>query len=155
MIKVYIYALCDPDNNDIRYIGQSVDTVSRLSGHMTECETNNGKKALWLRELKEQGKKPNILILETCDNDVAYKREMYYIKKYRKSGLILNDKRRTHNPKRTERPEGLLRIPVMLTPECIKNLTLAAIYKDTKFKNHAENILENYAKELEKQSHAE
>lgn len=35
--QVTIYALCDPDTNEVRYIGQTVNMAMRLQGHMADA----------------------------------------------------------------------------------------------------------------------
>ena len=34
----YIYALLDPRDNEVRYIGKTTQPKNRLSGHIRECK---------------------------------------------------------------------------------------------------------------------
>lgn len=72
MKTTFIYALCEPDNEDaVRYIGKSNNPKQRLICHFRDAR--NGEethKADWLRKLVNQGKKPVIEILfEVLDKE--------------------------------------------------------------------------------------
>ena len=58
----YIYALIDPDTDEVRYIGKSINPRQRLSGHMNDKSFCH--RAHWLQGLKAKGKKPLVLILD-------------------------------------------------------------------------------------------
>lgn len=58
----YIYALIDPDTDDVRYIGKSIRPHQRLKDHMND--TSFCHRAHWLQGLKAKGKKPLVLILD-------------------------------------------------------------------------------------------
>lgn len=67
-MKYYIYALHCPISNQIRYIGQTVQTPKRRFDHhiwesknLTEINT---KKVNWFRKLLRLGKTPEIIIIE-------------------------------------------------------------------------------------------
>ncbi len=51
---VYIYALCEPETNEIRYIGQTIDIPSRLSQHKYHKSSDKDAKWLWLYNLRAQ-----------------------------------------------------------------------------------------------------
>lgn len=61
----YIYALCEPDTNVIRYIGKSTNPRRRLLNHMND----NGKchRTNWLQSLKRRGKVPGLMIIERIE----------------------------------------------------------------------------------------
>lgn len=62
---VYIYALIDPVDGDIRYIGKSIRPVARACNHMqdkTPCHRTH-----WLQSLKARGLKPDMVILERVE----------------------------------------------------------------------------------------
>ena len=40
MKTVYIYALCNPDSEEIRYVGKTVDPFYRLWGHIHEARAS-------------------------------------------------------------------------------------------------------------------
>lgn len=58
-----IYALCDPDTGEVRYLGKTeVGIRYRLQTHI--ADNSNTYKACWIRSLKREGKKPTIVRLQ-------------------------------------------------------------------------------------------
>lgn len=52
MKYTFIYALCDPDTEEVRYIGKSNSTRRRYSDHINECRTNRkSHKISWIKSL--------------------------------------------------------------------------------------------------------
>lgn len=82
--QTYIYGLADPNDFTIRYIGQSVNPLARVNGHISECYTDN-KKTTWLKKLKDNGVKPYIIIFEKCDIKIGHIKETEYIERYKKT----------------------------------------------------------------------
>jgi len=62
MSGVYIYALCDPESNEIRYVGKAVDLRKRLALHV--CERTGTHKCKWVAKLAKRGLRPEIKELE-------------------------------------------------------------------------------------------
>lgn len=62
MKPVYIYALVDPETDQIRYIGKSIRPKERLQNHMNE--KSNCHRSHWLQSLKKKGLKPHLVIIE-------------------------------------------------------------------------------------------
>jgi hypothetical protein len=87
-----IYALIDPRNNLIRYVGRTVRMKVRLQQHLEEVAVNP-EKTRWLRELKKQGLTPNMEILETleCKGNEAEERERYWIQSLLSKGAPLTN----------------------------------------------------------------
>ena len=85
-----IYALIDPRNNSIRYIGMSADTNYRFYLHIQQ---GGGKQeSAWLRELRQLNLSPILKILETVDpNDysTACEREKYWMQRLQEAGCLL------------------------------------------------------------------
>lgn len=88
---ICIYALIDPDNN-VRYIGKTkVSLQKRLSQHITDSKSimngskrrNINKRYSWIISLLKDNKKPNIILLEECNENNWIEREVYYISKYK------------------------------------------------------------------------
>lgn len=79
---VEIYALCDPDTDEVRYIGKANNARKRLQSHIW-----NKSKSLpvcrWIRKLHREGKSPTLVVLETCDRAVWEERERAIIAEYR------------------------------------------------------------------------
>jgi len=87
---VYIYALVDPENGDIRYIGKSIRPELRLKDHMNDV--SNCHRSHWLQSLKKQGAKPDLLILEKIHGDWPWQHsERYWIARGRREGWPLTN----------------------------------------------------------------
>jgi DNA-binding XRE family transcriptional regulator len=89
----YIYALIDPRDNAIRYVGVTKNVYARLDHHVKDTSRMDNK-SMWLIELEQQGLTPELEILETinaCEDVdvVAFEREKYWIRKLSKSGAPL------------------------------------------------------------------
>ncbi len=85
-----IYALIDPRDDTVRYVGCAIDVDERLSGHIHD--KSNTPKCLWLADLKQQGLLPRVEVLETgCSFSGAFNREAYWIQKMLRSGAPLTN----------------------------------------------------------------
>ena len=62
----FIYALRDPRDNAVRYIGKSNAPKARLLQHLEDA-TTNAQKAAWICSLAELGLTPQLSILEEVD----------------------------------------------------------------------------------------
>jgi len=83
---IYIYALCKPnDDNYIRYVGKSKVIISRIKKHLETSRIGNSEahKNNWLRQIKKDELKPNVIIIEKCNIDNWAERETYWIAYYR------------------------------------------------------------------------
>jgi hypothetical protein len=85
-----VYALIDPRDDVIRYVGASCQQ-ERLAAHLSKarCKRGNARVLAWIRELLECGMIPRQTVFMTTNDmgerDVA---ERYYIRKFRST--ILN-----------------------------------------------------------------
>lgn len=78
-----VYALIDPRDNTVRYIGITEDVYARFQQHIN-CSGNNFDKNTWLMELREQNIMVVMTTLETTeDRGYAIVREAYWINHYR------------------------------------------------------------------------
>src|SRR5215470_2748594 len=87
-----IYALVDPRDNMIRYVGMSDDVQFRYHEHVSR--PRNRQEKSWMRELQGFGLSPILQILETIerkgnDRAVAWERERYWIKEMLRLGYPL------------------------------------------------------------------
>lgn len=78
MTVSYIYGLICPIRSEIRYIGKSIRPRERLQNHMND--TGNCHRVNWIKHLKTNGLKPELIILEEVSpHDDWRERERYWI----------------------------------------------------------------------------
>lgn len=66
---LFVYGLCDPRTNEIRYVGKVAGYLnSRLRGHIREARTTQRRnhRLNWVRSLLVLNLEPNIILLERC-----------------------------------------------------------------------------------------
>jgi hypothetical protein len=82
----YIYALIDPRNNDIKYIGQTKFSLKkRYFEHLRNSKyniTKNYNVYCWITELKNENLLPIIKEIETVNVELLNEREKYWITYY-------------------------------------------------------------------------
>jgi len=81
METTFIYALCDPDTEIIRYIGKSDDPKVRYVQHIKD--KHKTYKVNWIKKLKSSGKVPLLKILEEVDKNCWETAEKKWINRYR------------------------------------------------------------------------
>lgn len=86
---ITIYALLDPRDNQIRYIGKTKDLDKRIVEHLKLKEKTY--KNNWLKSIIALGLKPKTKILEIVDDDVWQEREKYFIKYHKDLGCRLTN----------------------------------------------------------------
>ena len=74
---VDIYALCDPDSKEVRYIGKANNAGSRLQRHLSDMKRRNTPLYSWMRKLEGSGKSPILKVIIVCGDDdwKAHERE--------------------------------------------------------------------------------
>jgi hypothetical protein len=83
----YIYALLDPDTDDVRYIGITGTTPEqRYREHVSSKSKPVTPRDFWMNGLIKQGKKPKLLVLE---QNVGINDEAKWIKHYIQQGASL------------------------------------------------------------------
>ena len=90
-----IYALIDPRDNLIHYIGRTCDIKNRLRIHMLNTEGRNGEeKREWIADLKGQSLIPILnVIADGLTSSEAAKQERQYIQYYAELGMPLKNTR--------------------------------------------------------------
>lgn len=92
MTTAYIYGLVHPDTHEIKYIGRSKTPEKRYKFH---CAIGKNAyeacypKTIWIDGLRDQGKKPYLVIIEECTTDNWKEREVFWIWTYRYLGMGL------------------------------------------------------------------
>ena len=89
-VRYFIYALCDPRDGAIRYVGITRQPVQkRLNSHLREAR--QGKQlhsSRWLQQLLQQNKRPQIVVLEETTN---HQREAFWIQRLHREGCQLTN----------------------------------------------------------------
>lgn len=88
-----IYKLIDPDTQEIKYIGKTIDPlILRLAGHITEIRRKRSInfKNDWVKSLVLQDKMPIIELIEECEDNIAAEREKYWIYHYKDNCILYN-----------------------------------------------------------------
>ncbi len=95
--NIFIYALCEPNSEIIRYIGLSTRGFKRIKDHWRSGYDKNPKKLTkcksWIRGIRLKKEIFNVIYLEYFDNDGNHvdKAEIKYIKQYKDLGYdIIN-----------------------------------------------------------------
>ncbi len=88
-----IYALVDPRNDAVRYVGRAYEPQIRLKAHIRSERAANPAKYRWLRELEKHGLHPHVEVLEGVygslqDADV---RERVWIQHFINAGAELTN----------------------------------------------------------------
>lgn len=101
--QITIYALCAPDTNEIRYIGQSANVDTRLKAHITTAFAGTAKRDIWIRSLLTNGKLPTIRALSVTSPETADAAERDAIVQARQDGKKLVNCEYNHPHSRTKR----------------------------------------------------
>ena len=79
-----IYALIDPNDGSVGYVGKSIDIAKRYHQHIG---THDGTpKSMWVKQLLDSGQKPGLKLLERCENSELDDRETYWMSFFMESG---------------------------------------------------------------------
>jgi len=84
----YIYALVDPHHR-IRYIGKADRPYRRFERHM--CDTDDTRKARWIRSLRRAGRQPTLSILACVPLERWQEAERYWIEREKANGAELTN----------------------------------------------------------------
>ncbi len=89
METTFIYALIDPRDNKVRYIGKANKPKYRLQAHLTDKTKTH--KCSWIKSLLKEDLKPELLIID----EVSFKEwqfwEQHYISLYKSWGFNLTN----------------------------------------------------------------
>lgn len=92
-MKTFIYSLCDPITEEVRYIGKTDQYLKqRLYSHIQESKSDKrSHKISWIKSLLSKGLKPLIKIVDEVPQDEWKYWECYYIELYKSRGYNLTN----------------------------------------------------------------
>ena len=84
-----IYVLIDPINNMVRYVGKANNVTQRYTAHLNRARKHQVHKKNWIENLKKQGLKPIIEIIDIVPIDEWVFWETYWISQMKTWGFDL------------------------------------------------------------------
>lgn len=88
----YIYALCHPHTNEIRYVGKAKDLNKRYSQHLHKSSLSKSSyKNSWILSLLSKGLFPKMVVLDYVSNLDENSAEMYWIEQLKSAGCSLTN----------------------------------------------------------------
>lgn len=91
-MQIKIYALINPINDSVFYVGATFSELYvRLSGHLSSKGANN-KKEIIINQIKFLGKRPEMLLLEEVQHTEAGFYEQFYMDLFKSFGFKLTNK---------------------------------------------------------------
>ena len=93
MRQSFVYALTDPDTNEIRYLGHSMYPSRRHRWHIDQARRNDRAthKARWIGKLLDAKKKPCLSIVDTALEGQVGERKRWWIASLRLQGVLLTN----------------------------------------------------------------
>jgi hypothetical protein len=93
--KRVIYALVDPRDGVVRYVGVTNNPQNRFQDHIGR-KTRRGprKKALWLESLAKENLKPIFVFLDAVPHEVAETKEIWWIQHFSTISELYNYKKK-------------------------------------------------------------
>lgn len=85
-VKCGIYALIDPRNDKVMYIGKSIDIDRRIKGHLSQKSLESNIRFFWIEELKREGLTPRVKVIKECEINELDRYETEIIKQYKSLG---------------------------------------------------------------------
>jgi hypothetical protein len=127
MTTTYIYALIDPRDGAIRYVGKSDHPHVRFFQHMNDSGGSR-RKGEWIESLKSLSLKPEVKILAEVDSEDCFQEEKSWIKRMIDNGCDLVNGNMGRGGTGTAKMEtnsqidSITAIPVRMTPTLIARL---------------------------------
>lgn len=88
----FIYALLDPRDGSVKYIGKSKNVKSRYSYHINEYKSKKiSKKINWIKSLRKLDLKPELLIIDEVEDYSWQFWEIHYISLFKFYGFDLKN----------------------------------------------------------------
>ena len=89
MKTTFIYALIDPRDNNIKYIGKSNNPLNRYKNHFNSARDKNTHKRNWINQLRSNGYRPELLVIDEVNLEEWVFWECFYISLYKSYGFKL------------------------------------------------------------------
>lgn len=89
MENVYIYALIDPRDSQVRYVGKANNPLDRYTNHFNSARDKNTHKRNWINNVRESGYRPELLILDEVPKSDWQYWEKFYISLFKTWGFSL------------------------------------------------------------------
>ena len=88
-MKTNIYILIDPRTNMVRYVGKANDVSQRYRAHLNRARKHQVHKTNWINQLKKEGLKPILEVVDEVPIDKWQFWETYWISQFRTWGFDL------------------------------------------------------------------
>jgi hypothetical protein len=89
MENVFIYALSDPRNNQVRYIGKANNPEDRYTNHFNSARDKNTHKRNWINNVRKDGLRPELIIIDEVPKSEWVYWEKFYISLFKTWGFSL------------------------------------------------------------------
>lgn len=89
MENVFIYALSDPRNNQVRYIGKANNPEDRYKNHFNSARDKNTHKRNWINNVRKDGLRPELIIIDEVPKSEWVYWEKFYISLFKTWGFSL------------------------------------------------------------------
>lgn len=89
---VYVYALVDPRDGEVRYIGRTSNVERRLWQHVSPSMlAKHSPRAKWIRSLLAEGKQPEMRVIEATTRDRGDAQEAHWMRHFEARGAKLTN----------------------------------------------------------------
>lgn len=89
MENVFIYALSDPRNDQVRYIGKANNPEDRYTNHFNSARDKNTHKRNWINNIRKDGLRPELIIIDEVPKNEWIYWEKFYISLFKTWGFDL------------------------------------------------------------------
>jgi len=89
MENVFIYALSDTRNNQIRYVGKANNPEDRYTNHFNSARDKNTHKRNWINSVRKDGLRPELIIIDEVPKSEWVYWEKFYISLFKTWGFSL------------------------------------------------------------------
>lgn len=111
MNALYVYALLDPIDGIIKYIGITDAPTKRLNAHLCRARNINkiSRKDMWIRSVVERGRSPILVVIDVVEKGGdALRTETEWIEHFYKVSPLLTNKvgiRRSFSENKNRKPK--------------------------------------------------